>query len=147
MISGQEWVRNPLPSLRMKMESYMRKLFVTLCAAASILSTAAFFSTTPAKALVYRHHVYRAHVYRSFAHRPFYRAHIYRAYAYRPFYRRHVYRSYAYYRPFYRPYYSYAYYRPFYRPYYSYAYYRPYRAYAFASFGPRIWIGGGRRWW
>ena len=99
----------------------MRKLFVTLCAAASIFSAAAFFSTTPAEAWGYRHHVYRHYVYR-------------------PYY------SYAYYRPFYRPYYSYAYYRPYYRPYYSYAYYRPYRAYAYAGYGPRIWVGWGRRW-
>ena len=73
----------------------MRKLFVTLCAAASIFSAAAFFSTTPAEAWGYRHHAYRHYVY---------------------------------------------------RPYYSYAYYRPYRAYAYAGYGPRIWVGWGRRW-
>jgi len=69
------------------MESYMRKLFVTLCAAASIFSTAALFSTTPAEAWGYRHRVYRHYVYRPY---------------YRPY-------SYAYY----QPYYSYAYYRPY----------------------------------
>jgi hypothetical protein len=109
------------------MESHMRKLFVTLCAAATIFSTAAFFSATPAEAWGYRRHAYRVHFYRPYVYRPYY--------------------SYAYYRPFYyRPYYSYAYYRPYYyRPYY--AYYRPYRAYAYAGYRPRIWIGWGRRWW
>jgi hypothetical protein len=55
------------------------------------------------------------------------------AFAYRPYY------AYAY-----RPYYAYAY-----RPYaYSYAY-RPYAygAYAYGGYGPRIWLGWGRRWW
>jgi len=125
-----------------KMESYMRKLFVTLCAAASIFSAAAFFSTTPAEAWGYRHHAYRHHAYRHYVYRPYYSYAYYRPYYYRPYY------SYAYYRPYYyRPYYSYAYYRPYYyRPYYSYAYYRPYRAYAYAGYGPRIWVGWGRRW-
>ena len=64
------------------------------------------------------------------------------------------YRPYAFaYRPYayaYRPYYAYAY-SPYYayRPYaYSYAY-RPYAygAYAYGGYGPRIWLGWGRRWW
>jgi hypothetical protein len=59
-------------------------------------------------------------------------------------YWRRGYWSYSYYRPYYRPYYAYAY-----RPYaYSYAY-RPYAygAYAYRGYGPRIWVGWGRRWW
>ena len=71
--------------------------------------------------------------------------------------------GYSYYRPYayaYRPYYAYAY-RPYYayayRPYYAYAYrpyaysyaYRPYAygAYAYGGYGPRMWVGWGRRWW
>jgi len=97
----------------------MRTLLVRCCCAAAIaISAATFFTPTPAQAWGYRHYGY---------YRPY-------AYVYRPYF-------YAY-RPFYRPYF-YAY-RPFYRPYYA---YRPYRAYAYAGFGPRIWIGWGRRWW
>ena len=73
---------------------------------------------------------------------------------------RRGYWGYSYYRPYvfaYRPYYAYAYrpyayaYAPYYayRPYaYSYAY-RPYAygAYAYGGYGPRIWLGWGRRWW
>jgi hypothetical protein len=45
----------------------------------------------------------------------------------------------------YRPY-AYTY-RPYaYRPYAYRPYYRPYGAYAYAGFGPRIWLRGGRRW-
>src|SRR5271166_4185017 len=62
-------------------------------------------------------------------------------------YWRRAYWGYSYYRPYayaYRPYYAYAY-----RPYaHSYAY-RPYAygAYAYGGYGPRIWVGWGRRWW
>jgi len=70
-------------------------------------------------------------------------------------YWRRGYWGYSYYRPYaytyaYRPYYAYGY-RPYYayRPYtHSYAY-RPYAygAYAYGGYGPRIWLGWGRRWW
>jgi hypothetical protein len=121
----------------------MRRLVISCCAAAIAISAASFFTPTPAQAWGYRHYgyfhrpyafayVYRPHFY---AYRRFYRPHFY---AYRPFYRPYAYA----YRPFYRPY-AYAY-RPFYRPYFA---YRPYRAYAYAGFAPRIWIGWGRHRW
>jgi len=109
----------------------MRTLLVSGCAAAiAILATS--FTPTPAQAWGYRHYGY--------FHRPYAFAYVYRprVFVYRRFYRPYFYA----YRPIYRPYFFA--YRPFYRPYYA---YRPYRAYAYAGFGPRIWIGWRRRWW
>lgn len=101
----------------------MRSVLATCCATA--FSATTFFAPAPAQAWGYRHYRPYAYTY------------------YRPY-------AYAYNRPYiytHRPVvYSYAY-RPFYRPYALYRPYRPYGAYAYAGFGPRIWVGGGRRWW
>ena len=70
---------------------------------------------------------------------PPYYAYAYRpAYVYRPWRYAYVHRPYYVYRP-----YRYAY---VYRPYYA---YRPYAygAYAYAGFGPRLWVGWRRHWW
>ncbi len=126
----------------------MRSLFLTSCTAATVFATVTFSAPHPAHAMTittpiglsaairqsdvkqdvywrrWGYSYYRPYAY---AYRPYY------AYAYRPYY------AYAY-----RPYYAYAY-----RPYaYSYGY-RPYAygAYAYGGYGPRIWVGWGRRWW
>ena len=108
----------------------MRRLLAIYCAAATVASAATFFASTDAQAWGYR--AYRPYAYSYYRPYAFYRPYAY-TYAYRPYYRPYAY--------------SYAY-RPYgYRPYaYSYGY-RPYRAYAYGGFGPRIWVGGGRRWW
>jgi len=127
------------------MENPMRRLLLTSCAVA--FATAASFTPHSAQAMTIatpaglsaaiqqsdvKQNVYWRRGYWGFSYyRPY-------AFAYRPY-------AYAY-----RPYYAYAY-SPYYayRPYaYSYAY-RPYAygAYAYGGYGPRIWLGWGRRWW
>ena len=121
-------------------DSAMRRLFAIYGAAVTVISAATFFAPTDAQAWGYR--AYRPYAYTYYRPYAFYRPYTY-TYAYRPYYRPYAYA----YRPYYRPAYAYAY-RPYgYSPYaYSYGY-RPFGAYASVGFGPRIWVGGGRRWW
>ena len=134
----------------------MRCLLLTSCTAATVVASAAFFAPHPAHSMTIatpaglsaaiRQSDVKQDVYwrRAYGGYSYYRPYAY-PFAYRPYYS-YAYRPYAYaYRPYayaYRPY-AYAY-----RPYaYSYAY-RPYayRSYAYGGYGPRLWLGWGRRW-
>jgi|SRR5208337_3832310 len=130
------------------MENAMRSLLLTSCTAAFV--TATFFAPHVAHAMTIATPIGLS-------------AAIQQSDVKQNVYWRRAYWGYSYYRPYayaYRPYYAYAY-RPYYaypyRPYYAYAYrpyahsyaYRPYAygAYAYGGYGPRIWVGWGRRWW
>jgi hypothetical protein len=128
----------------------MRSLSLTCCTTVAALAAAIFSAPHPAQAINIttpmglsaaiqqsdlKQDVWWRRGYWGYRPYAFYRPY---AYAYRPYY------AYAY-----RPYYAYGYAPYAYRP-YAYGYgYRPYAygAYAYGGFGPRIWLGWGRRWW
>jgi hypothetical protein len=106
------------------MENTMRSLLLTSCTAATAFATVALFAPHPAHALTIATPIgLGAAIQQSDVKQNVH-------------WRRW---GYSYYRP-----YAYAY-----RPYaYSYGY-RPYAygAYAYGGYGPRLWLGWGRRWW
>jgi len=132
----------------------MRSLLLTSSTVAAAFATATFFAPHPAQAMTIATPTgLNAAIQQSDLKQSVYWRRGYWGYSYyRPSY---AYPSYSYgygYRPYAYPAYSYGYsYRPYAYPAYSYGYgYRPYAygAYAYGGYGPRIWLGWGRRgWW